>query len=100
MSNLPEDIKKLEERIKKAEEKISPKILKKKSEISHSAEKGLRVVTELVSGVLIGGCVGYFLDNLLDTKPFILIFLLLCGAAAGFLNIYRYLKHQDEEREI
>ncbi|MFV0626277.1 MAG: AtpZ/AtpI family protein [Alphaproteobacteria bacterium] len=100
MSNIPEDIKALEERIKKAEEKATPKALRKKSELSHSAEKGLRVVVDLVSAVIIGGCMGYFLDNVLDTKPFMLIFLLLCGAAAGFLNIYRFLRHQDEEREI
>ncbi|MDD4557211.1 MAG: AtpZ/AtpI family protein [Alphaproteobacteria bacterium] len=99
MSNTPEDIKKLEERIKQAGEKNTPSVPKKSSEISHSAKVGVRVITDLLSAIFIGGCMGYFLDDMLDTKPFMLIFLLLCGAAAGFLNIYRFLKQQEEERE-
>ena len=50
-----------------------------------------RVGTELVSGVIAGILVGYFLDRLFGTKP---VFFLICfvfGTIAGGLNIYRAL---------
>jgi ATP synthase protein I len=50
---------------------------------------GFRVVTELVAGIVVGGGLGYLLDKWLGTKPFLLLLLLLLGAAGGFWNIIR-----------
>jgi ATP synthase protein I len=50
---------------------------------------GFRVVTELVAGIVVGGGLGYLLDRWLGTKPFLLILLLILGAAGGFWNIIR-----------
>jgi ATP synthase protein I len=50
---------------------------------------GMRVVTELVSAVLVGCGVGWLLDRWLGTKPFLLIAFLMVGFAAGFMNVYR-----------
>jgi ATP synthase protein I len=50
---------------------------------------GFRVVTELVAGIVVGGGIGYLLDKWLGTKPFLLLLLLLLGAAGGFWNIIR-----------
>jgi ATP synthase protein I len=50
---------------------------------------GFRVVTELVAGIVVGGGLGYLLDKWLGTKPFLLILLLILGAAGGFWNIIR-----------
>lgn len=44
---------------------------------------------EPVVGVLFGLFVGLGLDNLLGTKPFMLIAFLLLGAAAGMSNLIR-----------
>jgi ATP synthase protein I len=49
----------------------------------------MRIGIELMSGVFVGGFLGFYLDKWLGTKPFLLIILLLLGAAAGFRNIYR-----------
>ena len=43
----------------------------------------------MVSGVLVGGAAGYFLDRWLDTSPWLLLVFLLLGVVAGFLNVYR-----------
>jgi ATP synthase protein I len=50
---------------------------------------GMRVVSELVAGVLVGGLIGYGLDYWLGTKPWLLLLCLLLGSAAGFNNVYR-----------
>jgi ATP synthase protein I len=50
---------------------------------------GFRIVTELVAGIVVGGGLGYLLDRWLGTKPFLLLLLLLLGAAGGFWNIIR-----------
>ena len=48
-----------------------------------------RVATELLSGLLIGGCIGWILDKWLDTNPWFLIIFFLLGGAAGILNLWR-----------
>lgn len=98
MSKTPEDIKKLEEKINKVREKHHKKVAFEDSSENSSSKKGLRIVIEFVSGVFVGSTMGYFLDILFGTKPFLLIFLMFFGAAAGFLNVYRFVK-QSEQKE-
>jgi ATP synthase protein I len=43
----------------------------------------------LVSGPLVGFCLGYGLDYWLDTAPWGKLVFLVIGIAAGFLNVYR-----------
>ena len=50
-----------------------------------------RVTTELVSGVVVGGFAGYWLDNWLDTSPLLMIVMFLLGAIAGMMNVWRAL---------
>ncbi len=49
----------------------------------------LRLAAEMVSALIVGGAMGWFLDRWLDTKPWFLLVFLLLGAAAGMLNAYR-----------
>jgi ATP synthase protein I len=50
---------------------------------------GFRVLTEFVSGIIVGGIIGWLLDHWLATSPAFLIIFLMLGAAAGFWNVYR-----------
>lgn len=50
---------------------------------------GLKASTELVAGVLVGGFIGYMLDQWLGTKPWLMMVFLIFGIAAGFRNLYR-----------
>lgn len=56
---------------------------------------GARVGVDLVSGVLVGAGLGYGIDTWFGTKPWGLIVCFFMGAAAGFLNVYRFLQGQD-----
>lgn len=99
MKNIPEDIKLLDERIKKqqAKEKLARKD-KPESSFVYASKAGFRVGTELISGVLVGAASGYFLDKLFDTKPWLLVLFLFLGGAAGILNVYRFVKNEDQRR--
>jgi ATP synthase protein I len=53
----------------------------------------------LVSGMIVGGVIGYYLDKWLDTSPWLKLIFFLLGIAAGFRNVYLdtriLLKEQD-----
>ncbi len=51
--------------------------------------KAIRISTELIVAVTVGGGIGLLLDNWLEAKPWFLILFLLLGNAAGLWNIFR-----------
>jgi ATP synthase protein I len=51
----------------------------------------LRIGTEFTSGILVGLLMGYAIDRVLGTQPWGLVIIVLLGAAAGMLNIFRML---------
>ncbi len=61
----------------------------------------LRLAAEMVSALIVGGAIGWFLDRWLDTGPWLLLLFLLLGAVAGTLNAYRAamrISAEDEAR--
>jgi ATP synthase protein I len=50
---------------------------------------GLRVGVEMAAAMVVGAFLGYWLDRVLHTKPFLLIVFLLLGGAAGVRNVWR-----------
>ncbi|MEG3638178.1 AtpZ/AtpI family protein [Magnetococcus sp. PR-3] len=50
---------------------------------------GFRLATDLGSALLVGGTIGWMLDKLLETKPWLFIVFMILGFAAGFRNIMR-----------
>ncbi len=58
---------------------------------------GLRMASELVAAVLVGGLIGYVLDQWLGTTPWLFLPLVILGFAAGVRNVLRgYKKVQAE----
>jgi ATP synthase protein I len=51
--------------------------------------QALRLATELVAGVGVGGVIGWGLDRAFGTSPLFLVLFLIFGAAAGILNVMR-----------
>jgi len=59
--------------------------------------QALRLATELVAGVAVGGVIGWALDQLFDTAPFLMVAFLFLGAAAGIMNVVRTAKAMQGE---
>ena len=50
---------------------------------------GMRVMTEFVASVVVGGIIGWAIDHWLGTSPGGLIIFVGLGTAAGFWSVYR-----------
>ena len=88
---LPEDarLNSLDERLRRAksDEAIRTGAVDTKGDASYRL--GNRVLAELIGGMVGGALVGYVLDRLLGTSPWLLLVLLFLGIASAFRNIIR-----------
>ena len=53
--------------------------------------------TELVAAVAVGTIIGFILDTLFDTKPWLIIIFFFLGAGAGILNVIRAANKMQKE---
>ena len=53
---------------------------------------GLRAGVEVVSALVVGAALGFWLDRWLGTFPWLFLLFFVVGGAAGVLNIYRLFK--------
>jgi ATP synthase protein I len=51
--------------------------------------QALKLSTEMIAGVAVGGFIGWWLDRWLGTMPVFLVVFLVLGAAAGITNVVR-----------
>lgn len=100
MAKIPQDVQHIRKRIKKFKS-FEKKVQKDPTETKfvYAYQIGSRIATELVSGVLVGAGLGYLLDKTFDTAPVLLIIFLVLGGAAGFLNVYRFVRKEDGRKE-
>lgn len=100
MKKVPADLQNLNEKIqdaKKREHIDSEKI--ESSPYAKASGLGFQISIELIAATFVGVSVGYFLDEVFDTKPFLFIVFLLAGGAAGFLNAYRTAKNFENQKD-
>lgn len=55
---------------------------------------GINIVVATVIGFLIG----YWLDTLLGTRPWLMIFFIILGIIAGFRNLFSILSRIDKDK--
>ena len=89
------------DKISKLKEKIEIIENKKIKKFSPKKESGagfaFKISTELIAALIVGVGIGLIVDNYLGTKPFGLIIFFILGAFAGFLNIYRVMRHIEKQ---
>ena len=51
--------------------------------------EALKLSTEMIGGVAVGGFIGWALDRWLGTAPILMVVFLLLGGAAGIMNVIR-----------
>ena len=91
---IPEDFK---TRLKIAKSKIKKQILSDKEERGSYMGNAFKLGTELVAAVAVGTIIGFILDTLFDTKPWLIIIFFFLGAAAGMLNVIRAANRMQKE---
>ena len=50
------------------------------------------IAIDIVSGIIVGVLIGFWLDKIFMTKPILLVICLLFGFAGGFYNAIRSIK--------
>lgn len=73
----------------KARDAAEHKASRDRRSASRGMAYGLRMASELVAAVLVGGLIGYGLDQWLGTTPWLFMVMFLVGFAAGVRNVMR-----------
>jgi ATP synthase protein I len=102
----PEEIAAFERRVHDLGSEIDRAQGGKRAELTAQEEKairgrgmayGLRMSSELVAAILVGGLIGYALDRLIGTTPWLFLVFFMLGFAAGILNVTRAFQRMQDE---
>ena len=94
----PEELAKFEGRVADLENKLGKVRAQRQAEAHADVDAemrgrgvayGMQMAAGLVAAIVVGGVIGWGLDWLLGTKPWLLLFFFLLGFAAGILNLMR-----------
>ena len=91
---IPEDFK---TRLKIAKSKIKKQLDNDNEKRGSFMGSAFKLGTELVAAVAVGTIIGFILDTLFDTKPWLIIIFFFLGAAAGMLNVIRAANKMQRE---
>ena len=91
---IPEDFK---TRLKIAKSKIKKQLDDDNEKRGSFMGSAFKLGTELVDAVAVGTIIGFILDTLFDTKPWLIIIFFFLGAAAGMLNVIRAANRMQKE---
>ena len=91
---IPEDFK---TRLKIAKSKIKKQLVDDNEKRGSFMGSAFKLGTELVAAVAVGTIIGFILDTLFDTKPWLIIIFFFLGAAAGMLNVIRAANRMQKE---
>ncbi len=75
------------------------KFIKKKQGASNKFNRltPFKVLVDIISGIAVGGFLGYILDVYLDTLPFLFFILTIFGMIGGVYNVYKDLDINKED---
>ena len=91
---IPEDFK---TRLKIAKSKIKKQLDNDNEKRGSFMGSAFKLGTELVAAVAVGTIIGFILDSLFDTKPWLIIIFFFLGAVAGILNVIRTANKMQKE---
>ena len=87
----------LGEKLEKAQDRHGPVHADAPPSQGAALGQALKLAVELVAGVAVGFFIGWWLDRLFGTAPFLMVAFLGLGAAAGILNVVRTAKRMQAE---
>ena len=87
---------KFKTRLQIAKNEIKSKKTSKSEGSSSSMGTAFKMSTELVSAVAVGTIIGFFLDNLFGTKPWLILIFFFVGVIAGIMNVVKSAKRMQK----
>ena len=93
------DFKDFKTRLKIAKSKLKNSSHYSKEKKGAFMGSAFKLSTELVAAVAVGTIIGFILDSLFDTKPWLIIIFFFLGSAAGMLNVIRTAKRMQKKRD-
>ena len=63
-----------------------------------SVGRALKIGSDMIAGVVVGGLIGYWLDLAFETRPVLFVLFFLLGIAAGLLNVLRTARQIEKEK--
>ena len=60
----------------------------------------LKLATEMIAGVAVGGFIGWALDRLFGSAPLLMVVFLILGAAAGIMNVVQAAKEMQPKAPL
>ncbi len=89
------DVQKLKDRVAS----FKGKFIKQNQSINDKLNKitPFKVLVDIISGIAVGGFLGYILDVYLGTLPLMLFLLTVFGMVGGVYNVYKDLDRQEKK---
>ena len=91
-------LKEISARLKIAKSKIHSLEANQKLN-SPNLGNAFKISTEFVAAVVVGATIGFILDNLFGTKPWLIIFFFIIGVVAGILNVIKSAKNMQQHHK-
>lgn len=76
--------------------KLKNKLLPKTNNHAFSESYGIKIVADLISGLIVGGVLGYVVDRFFDTWPILFIIFMIFGFFIGLYVFYKDLIAKDK----
>jgi ATP synthase protein I len=93
----------IKRRLHDLEDKVRDARLRHEPASSQAQDRGsamgqaLKLSTEMIAGVAVGGFIGWALDRLFGTAPILMVVFLILGATAGIVNVIRSAQRRQAE---
>ena len=93
------NLKEITARLKIAKDKVNSSNIEGKKQNSSNLGNAFKISTEFVASVVVGSTIGFILDNLFGTKPWLIIFFFIIGVVAGILNVIKSAKNMQQHHK-
>ena len=94
-----QDLKELGARLDHAREEMKAKTVEPETKRAGAMGVAFRLSTEMVLALVIGGGIGWFIDDWLGTIPLFFLIFFVVGMAAGVKNVIRAANELNREND-
>jgi len=95
----PPSVDELDARLREARLKEDQRIERESGPDKGGSSMGqaMKIAVEMISALIVSGAIGWFLDQWLGTRPWLMLVMLILGSATGLWNTYRSAMQMQRE---